>query len=325
MAKLVKQISEYFDVDEKYIKIRLKKHNKFYKKVYIPKKDGSYREVYLPSIEIKAIQYFILENYLSKIEISKYAMAYKKDCSILDNANVHLKNKYFLKVDLIDFFYSLNYDVAKKTLSYYFEKEIGEDGVDEMLNFISYENHFVQGCVTSPYLSNIIFKDIDYLIADKFSKIPNFRYTRYSDDIVISSSKKIDFSVLDELKRILKEFNYNINCHKTYFTSNSNSVRITGLNIYKQSSIKVGTKYKKELKNMIYHKLKYGSDSNESCEIILGKLMFLKYIEPEYYNFLNVKYMKSNGCLLIETLKRMNKEEVKNHENTKQYSDIKIV
>lgn len=312
MAVLVKQIAEYFDVSEDYIKVRLKKHDKFYKKIIIPKKSGGEREVFLPSIEIKAIQYFILENYLSKIGISQYAMAYKKGCSILDNASRHIENKHFLMVDLSDFFYSIDYEKVRSFLIDYLEKDLGISGVDELLSFISYKKHFVQGCVTSPYLSNIIFKEIDEEIVYKFKKIPNFQYTRYSDDIVISSSKEINVSVLNDLKILLNAKKFKINDKKTYFTSNGNSIKITGLNLYKQSSIKVGTKYKKDLKNMIYHKLKYGSKSRETCELIIGKLMFLKYIEPDYYNFLNVKYMTSDGIMLIDILKRLNIKELNN-------------
>ena len=40
--------------------------------------------------------------------------------------------------------------------------------------------------------------------------------------------------------------------------------------------------------------------------------MFLKYIEPDYYNFLNVKYMTSDGIMLIDILKRLNIKELNN-------------
>lgn len=319
MAKLVEQISEYFDIDEKYIEVRLKNHNKFYRKAFIPKKRGGVREIYLPSVELKAIQYFILEKYLLRIDASEYAMAYKKGCSILDNANSHINNKHFFIVDLADFFNSLDFNAAQGILIKFFEKDLGIDGVKEMLAFMSFENHFVQGCITSPHLSNIIFKEIDYEIVEKFRYLPNFKYTRYSDDIVISSSEKIDKKIYTDLSNILSKHKFKINRKKTYFTSSKNFVRITGINLYQQKELKVGTKYKKELKNMIYYKIKYGVHAKESCEKIIGKLMFLKCVEPLYYDFLNIKYRNSEGCLLIDILRKMNKQEIEQNAYIKGY------
>lgn len=310
MGKIVKEVSQYFSVDEKIILSRLENHDKYYREVLIPKKSGGKREIHFPSVEIKAIQYFILEKYLSDIEVSDCATAYKKNTSILDNVSIHLGNKHFLKIDLKDFFDSLNYETAKKILTKFFENDLNEDDVEEILQFTTYKNRFIQGAVTSPAISNILFKEIDDAIVLAVSDLSNVRYSRYSDDIIISSLDLIPDKVLETISDILKNYGFRINPKKTYFTSNPNIVKITGLNIVGYDKVKVGTKYKKEIKNMIYHKLKYGEESKDSCEKIIGKLMFLKYVEPDYYNFLNIKYMK-NKVLLIDVLKNLNKEEIK--------------
>ena len=54
----------------------------------------------------------------------------------------------------------------------------------------TYEGYLPQGAPTSPYLSNLILRDFDKKIQQICSSL-NYTYTRYADDITISSNNKI--------------------------------------------------------------------------------------------------------------------------------------
>ncbi len=73
----------------------------------IEKKSGGTRLISQPSNKLKIIQYWLINNLFKKIEIHESAIAYREGLSIYDNAKRHVKNNYFLKVDLKDFFPSI--------------------------------------------------------------------------------------------------------------------------------------------------------------------------------------------------------------------------
>lgn len=307
MGKIVDEISLYFGVDVKTVQLRVNKHNKFYKHITIPKRNGSgVRDIYLPTIEMKAFQHFISEKYLDRFPISKCATAYTKKRNTTMNAVQHLKNSHFLHIDISNFFDSISFIRVKEILNNGLLPELNQYDVDEMLKLITYKDSFVQGGVTSPKISNIFMYNFDLDVCDIVKNIPDGQYTRYSDDITISSSQFVDKGVLTQIESLLKKYELNINMKKTHFSSN-NKIRLTGINLVNHHRLSVGTEYKKKLKNMIYHKLKFRETSKQTINEIIGSLFYLKYIEPEYYAILNLKY-SSKGKTLMSQLVKMNEK-----------------
>lgn len=92
-----------------------------YKQINIPKKNGGVRELDIPTLELKKIQRFILDFILDKIKTSDYAFAFKKNCSIVHNAEKHVNKKLILNLDLKDFFKSIKYEQVFKI---FFTKDI---------------------------------------------------------------------------------------------------------------------------------------------------------------------------------------------------------
>lgn len=75
-----------------------------YTRFLIKKSDGSKRLIQAPVRELKGLQAWVLRNILDKLTTSPYATAYRKNKSILDNATPHQNNRYFICIDLEDFF-----------------------------------------------------------------------------------------------------------------------------------------------------------------------------------------------------------------------------
>lgn len=80
----------------------------FYSIAQIPKKSSGIRELHIPSIELKYLQRWILDNILNKINVSKHAMGFCKNKSIVDNAKMHLGHECVLNMDIKDFFLQLH-------------------------------------------------------------------------------------------------------------------------------------------------------------------------------------------------------------------------
>lgn len=114
---------------------------------------------------------------------------------------------------------------------------------------------------------------------------------------------------LESIQELLHAYHFKINDRKTRFISYVERVKITGVRIKNNRAVSLYTYFKKSLKNSIFHKLKYGQNSRESVDSIIGKLNYLKMVDLVYYNILNIKYRK-NGKLLIDILKEMNKAQI---------------
>ena len=86
----------------------------YYKDYSIPKKKGGHRNISQPSPELKTLQYWIKDNILTKMPISKFAFAYNKGDSIKKHASIHSKSRFLFHSDIMAFFPSIHFAILKK-------------------------------------------------------------------------------------------------------------------------------------------------------------------------------------------------------------------
>ena len=176
---------------------------KHYKVFKIPKCSGNCRTIYEPDYTLKSIQRNILNNVLSDRRTSDFACAYKKGIGLVDNTNPHLNKKYILKLDIKDFFPSIDFvNVYKKA----FPRYIYPEAVASLLtNLTTYNNFLPQGAPTSSYISNLILRSFDIKIG-KFCKENNISYTRYCDDMTFSGDFNISQVITILKSELLKNY-----------------------------------------------------------------------------------------------------------------------
>lgn len=305
----IKNISFHVFLSESKIKTFVYNENNinidYYKKYFIKKKNGGIRIVYMPTPELKKIQYFLREKYFSLYPIHECAMAYLPKKCVRDNALIHKDNTSFLFIDLHNFFNSIDFDLLLEKMMLLNSNILTKEELTIALLLASRKKEFVQGCVTSPLLSNIFMNDIDQKISNIVKALPNGRYSRYSDDITISSSEKIPSSVLEKVEQILLKNKLSINYRKTHFSSNIDNVVVTGIRIKKNKTVSLSTDFKKNLKTRIYHKLRFGDKSKEDASVLLGLLNYLKMIDVHYFNLINSKYLSEEGETCCDRLKKL--------------------
>ena len=89
---------------------RLSKYNgKYYKSFKLRKKSGGYRIIHCPSKEMKAVQSWILRNILDQVHVTESATGFRIVQNLLYNVVPHKDNRYFLCLDIYDFFTSIKY------------------------------------------------------------------------------------------------------------------------------------------------------------------------------------------------------------------------
>src|SRR5574344_231049 len=287
MFDLLREIAEWYNMPLDFVRKRADNPDYFYHQFSLRKKSGGFRKIEIPTPELKLFQRYILDHYLSKIEISPYARAYVKGKNIADNVSPHARNLYFLHADIASFFDSIDLDEAETILYIKLNNVLPPDSIADLLHLCSFKGHIPQGAVTSPCLSNIFFKEMDEQIGEWVSHFPDGVYTRYSDDITISSSLFIKKKFRYQLQGLLQKKGLEINEHKTYFSCGSLYEHVTGINIV-DGRLSVGFSNKKQVKKEIYSCLLGKKGANPSKT--RGYLSYLRTIEPDYYSKLKNKY-----------------------------------
>ena len=156
--------------------------NIHYRKHEIPKKTGGKRVLNTPSRSLKKLQKNILRNILYKEKVHPCSYAYRKGKSIVDNAKVHCESKVIIKMDIRDFFPSVN---SLKVQNMFTMLGWNIEASKKLTDLCTWKNGLPQGAPSSPAISNIILYQLDKKL---FSMAQGFHasYTRYADDLTFS-------------------------------------------------------------------------------------------------------------------------------------------
>ncbi|MCM3037517.1 reverse transcriptase family protein [Bacillus pumilus] len=167
-------------------------------------------------------------NFFDYIPLSSHAYGYVKGKSYYDYLEQHVGNEIFLKLDIRDFFDSIKENKLREVLGYYVDDIKVKEKltlIDFIIKVVTVDGKLPQGAVTSPVLSNILFRHLDIRIS-RYCKKFGITYTRYVDDILFSSSsfylhKKV---FVNGIKKILRSYNLYLNTKKIIKTKNEISL-----------------------------------------------------------------------------------------------------
>lgn len=263
----------------------------FYRDFEITKKNGTRRLISEPLPSLKEIQIWILKNILYKAPISPFAKAYRPNVTLLENLRFHKNQPKVFTLDLEHYFPSITIEAV--------EKEFHQLGYSKMVSRLlsklcTRDKTLPQGAPTSPYLSNLIFKDADAAIA-AYCKEQKIRYTRYADDMSFSG----DF---DENKLLLKvteivgKLNLQINKNKTKLMTSNMRQAVTGIVVNEKPQVVFHKR--NELRQAMYYIKKFGFEEHREyreinqknyLEHLLGKINFVLQINPKDTEFIGYK------------------------------------
>lgn len=291
MSSLIDRISSDLQLNNDYITSIVRRSNYYYKDYYIPKRNGGQRKISQASPELKTLQYWIKANILTLMPISKGAFAYNKGDCIKKHAAFH-KNSYFIfHTDINNFFPSITsehlFAVLTANRSAIEAKGLWFDDMLDVISRICFRyNHLCIGTVSSPIICNIIMHSFDEYFTD-YCNSRNWKYSRYADDIYISSQEYLPSSLQCEVDQKLHEIGFSSNKNKTWFCSKKCRREVTGLVLTEKGRISVGLERRLAIKKMVYERIHRGIGDPDT---ILGNLAFLKDVEPSTYNKLLIKY-----------------------------------
>lgn len=274
----------------------------------IEKRSGGERVVCHPARELKFIQEYLLQNVLHVLPVHAAATAYVKGGSIKKNALSHRFSRVILKLDFADFFNSLKTDNWKKYAARHFQNwSKDEHDFSARILFWGGGRSYKPKCLaigapTSPLLSNALMYDFDEKLSE-YAEKNELVYTRYADDITLSSHDFLDrTSAISAVRMALLTARYSkihLNEKKTVLVSKKYARRITGLIITPDQKISLGRDRKRTISSMVDKCRKSKFDAVDRKRLS-GLLSFAQDVEPIFVEMLRKKY----GAEIIDKLLR---------------------
>ncbi len=256
----------------------------YYHEFKLPKDDG-FRKICAidKESELYSMQKMLLDNFLSKIELPLCAKGFIKNSSYIDYLIEHKEKKHYLRMDIKHFFDSITKEQVMENLKEYIN-------IPRLLYYCveltTLDNTLPQGAVTSPAISNIIFRRVDQRIT-KYCQKFNVKYTRYADDILFSSDK-LDFDkekwFYKKIKYILKDNGFLSN----YSKKRTAKDKISFGGYVVQEDVHLSRNKLKDLNKVLY----YFKDTTKTKKYAINQLVLKKDYLTEINN-LNIK--EKNG------------------------------
>ena len=277
----------------------------FYNTFTIPKKTHGVRRIDAPTGRLKDAQYVlkgILERAMTTdvhgVEFGATyhtaAFAYIKKRSPKKCLQKHQRNKsrWFAKFDFSNFFGSTTPEFLFNQLSmiapfcFFGKRSMYMDMLHDALRIAFLNGGLPQGTPLSPLLTNIMMIPIDYTLQNALRDYnkQTYVYTRYADDIQVSSEYNFDFrEVKNLIAQTLRDFNapFEIKEEKTRYGSCAGSNWNLGMMYNKDCQITVGYRAKRQLKAMLTN---YIQDKKSGTYWDLGEVQGLNGTLSHYRN-----------------------------------------
>lgn len=280
--------------------IAIKDKSILYRSFKIPKRSGGLRQIDAPNDELKRALYD-LKLILEKRFYMSYhtaAFAYVHGRSTIDSVKRHQQNKsrWFLKTDMKHFFPSTTPEFLMKMLcmTFPFCSFVQDDWgnrelLEKALSLCFLNGGLPQGTPTSPMLTNALMIPIDHAISKMCHEYqPHLCYTRYADDILISSEYSFKWTdVQNKLIAILNSFEAPFSLHpdKTRYGSSAGRNWNLGVMLNAENKITIGHEKKKVFKAMVFQFMtddaKGVAWGLEDAQHFLGLISYYRMVERE--------------------------------------------
>ncbi len=275
------------------------------------------RPISVPNDRLRMLQSQILKRIPFEL-VHPCSYAYQPGKSAIKCAEAHVGMKWGIKVDITDYFHQIRASNVEELFLKLGATELSAKLYAIVLTRLPKQisafsnlkgNGFLpQGSPTSGAISNLICAGLDESIFQIATK-HGMNYTRYSDDILISSPKN-DFTrvkalrILKKIRVCVNSYALNLNKQKTRIYSQNGSHQYLGL-LIGQDRVKLPEHYRRKIINSARALEKFGLGAVEeeytagkeslsahksksavpaSCFLtrFVGQLSYISQVEPEW-------------------------------------------
>lgn len=197
------------------------------------KLDGTLRVFYAPKSPIKNIQQAIHSKILRRVGFPTYLIGGLKGYSYRDNCVLHSRASTVVNLDINTFFESVASDQVDSIWRRFFgfAPEVSE----LLTRLTTHRGALPRGAPTSPLLANLVFWDVEPGLVLKLSQ-SGIRYSRYVDDVALSSKRKLDTETIVWANQLVTEMfqtkGLSLNRQKTRIGHAPSPLRVHNVNVH---------------------------------------------------------------------------------------------
>jgi len=263
------------------------------------------RPIVSPNKKLKTyhsfLNLFVFQHLLVNEDV---VFSYRKGTRVLDAVIRHAANRYFYQTDLSNFFQSLKTPVIKQTIEESLDRFAVDDvgsHIDRIIDLVTIDGSMPVGFSTSPHISNGCLYHFDNRLQE-YCHQGGLVFTRYSDDLIISSDNKESLQGIDKtVGGILQDLfadDLTINEGKSKFSSRGQKIKLLGLVIHHDGNVSVDSKLKQDVEVLLHFYLndrkrfldKLDGDAKGGIERVSGYLNYIGTVDPDYLDKLRKKY-----------------------------------
>lgn len=284
-----------------------------------------YRLITVPQFSLKKVQRWIAQRIIAQVRPHYSSVAFSKGDTVKDAVQLHCGARWIIKMDIVNFFESISevsiYRVFR-SLGYQplismemarictrFDTNISNrlktvwpitherKKIKSYSEFASSDlGHLPQGAPTSPMLANLAVRNFDCdveAIAKRFQLV----YTRYADDLILSTSQQVDRlfcrEVICRIYNIIKKHGFVPNKTKTSIQTPGSRKLVLGL-LVNGKTPRLTREFRSNMRRHLYYlsaekigPIAHASHLGFSSVLgfknhIYGLAAFASQIEPEY-------------------------------------------
>jgi RNA-directed DNA polymerase len=269
------------------------------------------RTIYRPSKKLKVFQSFLNSVLFDHLPVNvSVSFAYRKGSSLRQAIEVHAKSRVFYQTDFSKFFQSIDSDLIRKSvLSSQTPIEDITEHLDHIVSLTTVQKRLAIGFVTSPAISNICLKSFDDCL-EAWCRSCALIYSRYADDIIISTLRDEDLNHLDiVVSRFASEQinpHITLNSTKRKLTKIGRRVQIMGFDILPTGRVTIGRKIRHKVEYLIHFLVSnrtlfekiYEGDLEKGLLQLGGFVSHIHSADPLYLSKLRRKF----GTTIVDAL-----------------------
>lgn len=301
-------LADLLKIDVKTLLFFAYKNDGLYLHYKISKKTGGERSISAPVEALKTtcakLNVYLNEVYSEYLPQASHGFVPHR--STITNAKKHLAKKYVLNIDIKDFFGTIH---TGRVMGLFRQHPFlfNKSQASVLAGLVTHKNALPQGSPCSPVISNMICLKLDKDLTT-LAKSKGWTYSRYADDITISSNiLSDDLATKTSLKtipgkhivKIIEDNGFTINLKKTRLSLPVQSKWVTGIKV--NEKLNVSRKLVRQVRSMLhawedfgyeqaqrhYNQLYNGKGKNFAA-VLRGKIDYIGNIKSKN-NFIYIK------------------------------------
>lgn len=265
------------------------------------KRNGGERLIEAPKSRLKSIQTRILKGILDCVPISADAHGFVRGRSPLTHARIHVGAEQILTIDLANWFLSIHFGrvqalflrtgfpIAVATVLAELCTTTQRTWLpnEPQARAMAYERHLPQGAPTSPAIANRVAARLDRRL-HAYAAARGWRYSRYADDLVLSTFESADApalrAALPRLCAIIEDEGFRVRSDKVALRGRHQQQKVCGIVVNERLNLDRRSFDLLKAQLHAFHlgrgQLQEGETREEARQRLTGLLAWLRQLHP---------------------------------------------